>query len=661
MRRFVPIFHWLDVAALGTLALTAVVLCVPVFQSGWLTYIDNPAHVAEIQSLAGEGWCGWSPIAFAGLSLDALHSPLLWRGLALLVHLGAPIHALYAACIGLAVLAPALALFAVARRRTGTLPAVFLAWLLLIQRPSIVGVSSATGGMWTFYLASAALILLADRLARADTSRRNSAAIAALLGLIGLTHLFVLVAAVLLLGVAFVALLLRKLAASTPSAPTSLRVRRDVLAGCAALAIATPYWLPVLAASGGGFRAPQNLQFTSILRLLVLPTDVIDVYNGASWFSATSALPYGLESVPLIALLAWGLVGAFFAWRDKSDDLPLVGALFAVVIAGLVCAAKPLHLTLLGPLSWRFLYFVRLGCALAALVTLQRYSGRLTANLRRVAAVSLGFALMASSAFLWGKPLAAQVPQVDSDEMRDVETLWHWLAAHKLPGDRGRVFVQDTFMTGLTDAQLVRSHILALTFAHTGIEPLGPLYGIVPSTTAKFTRSEFGKLFGLRPDPATLSPALLRRRLAQFDVTRIVTAAVEAEACVVSAGVATEEQRIGRFVVFHVHPEPPGADTPVRAHEPTPGELELAVSATAQAPVTLSHAFHPFWEIARGPEQAFLAADDTGLLTIRGLPAGKYDLVLQYRHPAGTWAVSAAGWLAVWVLARVRRPRESVG
>jgi len=147
-----------DAGVVATLAATALVIGLPILTGGWLTYFDNPAHLAEIHSLAGEGASGWSRIGFCGLSLDTLHSPLWWRSLAVLAKWGAPLEMLYAAltCVGLA--APAIALYAVARRRCPRLPAAALAYLLLIQRPALVGTSSATGGMWTFYLACAALI-----------------------------------------------------------------------------------------------------------------------------------------------------------------------------------------------------------------------------------------------------------------------------------------------------------------------------------------------------------------------------------------------------------------------------------------------------------------------------------------------------------------------
>jgi hypothetical protein len=72
-----------------------------------------------------------------------------------------------------------------------------LAYLLLIQFPSNVGIASALGGMWTFYIAAALLVLLLDVLSREHRDLREMVKISALAALIILSHTFFLVVLVI--------------------------------------------------------------------------------------------------------------------------------------------------------------------------------------------------------------------------------------------------------------------------------------------------------------------------------------------------------------------------------------------------------------------------------------------------------------------------------
>lgn len=622
-------------AALGAYAL---LLCLPIWQGGWLTYLDNPAHVAEIRSLAAEGWGGWSPFAFAGLSLDALHSPVIWRGLALLTRWGVPLGWTYPLCVTLGVAAPAWAMFTVARRQRSAEWALVVAWLVLIQRPSLVGTASATGGMWAFHLGIGGLILLSDRLTRPRSEGPQTAVIALLLGAIGLTHLFVLVAAALMVAVALV---LRQ-------------VPWRVVLGAGALgaAMASPYVIPVLAASGASFRPPQNLAWDQLAQLLVLPTDVIDLVTHSPWFSAESAVPWSLESVPMVALLAWGVVGAWRA-RTQGPRIAQLGAILAVVVIALLLLAHPLRLTFLGPVSWRFLAVVRVAAALAAAGALPVgvASAPATAKWRAASAVAV-----VASAWLWGAPLNREAPRTQDHEMKDVSALWTWLHAHPQP--RGRVYLQDTFMTPPYGEALVRSHVLTLTYAEAGVEALGPMYGIIPSATANHTVSELGQLFGAPVSLLAHDPDRLRRQMQTFDVTRLVTASPRAEAAVTATGLLTPVTRIGRFAVSDgpsTWPQLPGDPMPpVRADTLSPQVLEATVSPDNEGTATLSHAFHPFWRVVRGPPGTTLEPSRHGLITLR-LPPGTHAVSLRYEPPAGLWWVSLlglAGALALWKRSR---------
>ena len=620
-----------DAVVVLVLLATAFVVELPIFAGGWLTYFDNPAHIAEYHALAGEGASGWTNIAFAGISLDTLHSPVLWHVLSSLsgTSLLGTVYALFTA-LGLA--APAIAIYLVARRRAAWPWAALLAYVVLIQHSSIVGTASASGGMWPFYLASGAWILLADRLARDSTAPRDRAAIAALLAFIGLVHLYVLEAAVLLVVVH----------AAWTVATRRDRLRallgRDAIACLLALAASAIYWLPV-AVGAPGFPAPQNLSPELLGKLLVLPTDTIDLLSNRM---TTSSLPGYVELVPILALLAAGVAGARHV-RRAGDRLPGYGVAVALAVIGALLLADPLQTHALGPNSWRFLYFVRLGAALAAIPWL----ATLPEPHRRAAVVAA--VPIVASGWLWGAPLAADVPADDSAAMTDVRGLWTWLRDH---GDGHRVYVQDTFAAPPLDSPLVRSHVLALTLHETGSEPLGAYYGIIPSTTVRYLGSEFGALFGTRIDYQRIPPgAPIHSPLASWNATRLVTSTPEDSAGLARAG-WHELARSGRFTVFAE--AQPGPLLPMGTRDRS-GVLALDVDGDTP----LAVAYHAFWTIEDGPPGAHLVQGDHGRLAIVGVPPGAHHVVLAYKPPR-VWPISAVGWLGIVAMTLVgaRRRQE---
>jgi hypothetical protein len=623
-----------DALVVLVLVATAFVIGAPILGGGAWTYFDNPPHLAELHSLAHEGAGGWSNVGFAGLSLDTLHSPMLWRALALLdgTPLLVPVYASLL-CLGLA--APAVAIYWVARRRIAWPWAAALAYVVLIQRPALVGSASATGGMWTFFLASGAWVMLADGIARPSHGARDRVAIAALLGFIGLVHLFVLEAAVLLFAVHAAWTLVRPRGAR----PTLRALAgRDISACALAAAASAAYWLLVaLGADAADFGTPQNLPPTMLLKLLVAPTDLIDQVMHVPM---SSALPLSLESIPMVLLLAAGAAGAALCRRGDRDPLPAYGAVAAAVVLGALLLARPLDLHILGPVSWRFSYFVRLGAALAALPVLARLP---VPRVRRpLAAITAALAL--ASGLLWGAPLRDDIPDVDGPEMDDVRALWRWLGDHR---DGHRVYIQDTFMAEPRTLSLAHSHVLALTWYETGVEPIGPYYGVVPSRTASSTASQFGLLFA-GPRAEVLAEAPLSR----WDASVLIASTPTVADALTKYG-WTLVDRIGRFSIWRQPPGPPPATAGVRE-----GTQRIAFELDADAVVACS--YHWFLRIVDAPPGARLALGDFGRLAIVGLPPGHHRVVVEYAPPR-VWPVSVAAWLGLAALAMVayRRPRSA--
>jgi hypothetical protein len=633
------------------LALCAALLSWPICTDGWLTYLDNPSHLAEIASLAGEGACGWSPIAFAGLSLDALHSPLLWRGMALATRAGLPLRLLYPLVLYAGLLAPAAAVFVVAKRRMPLLPAFALAWLLLIQRPALVGTASATGGMWAFTLACGILVLFADALVAPASGRRQAAILAGLLGLIGLLHLFVLVAACMLW---LLAAALQVWAERRRALP---RLSAYALAAALALLLSAPYWFPVLSEDF----TPKRQLFPPLALLLhfVWPVDAIDTGIRSRVFTGSATLPLELDALPMVTLLAAGLLGGIAAWRRRGgDSLARIAWVFGLAVTFLVVLSKPLDLRLLGPLPWRFIYLARIGMALAAIglsVKGPAASPAVASGRGRLRTASL-LLTMALSGLFWGWPLVRHVPKADGREMAEVRALWQWLRAHPTPG---RVYLQDTFMAAPVEAGLARSHVLALSHQETGQDTLAPHYGMIPSATRRALVSEFGSLFGARPSHAPAAQAQLLERVRRFAVGRVVTATASSSAMLERTGGFQKQEQLGRFTVYDVKAAalPPGPTS-----VPAPGVLLATVVGPGRA--TLTHAFHRFWRLAEAPAGARLTFDDVGLMKVDDLPPGRWLLRLEYAPPRAPWLLCLAGLVALVMLGRRRaagpqRPRAA--
>ena len=94
-----------------------------------------------------------------------------------------------------------------------------------------------------------------------------------------------------------------------------------------------------------------------------------------------------LEAVPPVVLVVLGILGLrVYRRRESPSRLPLYGFLLAIVLIVLLLIVGILTgfgypVTWLGHVSWRLLYFVRIGFVLSALPLLTEYGPRLGALL----------------------------------------------------------------------------------------------------------------------------------------------------------------------------------------------------------------------------------------------------------------------------------------
>jgi hypothetical protein len=446
-----------DLFAIGALLVASLILIAPVLGRGIVAYMDNPCHLAEVHSLAramgGEGVWGWCDDAFCGFPLITFQSPLWYGLLGLVAYLGIAPLAPYTLLVWLGFVAPALALYRVARRSLEPFAAGLLAFLLLIQPPALGGIESAPGGMWPWHLGLAGVILLCGQLAAPVRGGRHVARVAVLVGLIGLTHLMALAAA----GFLFAANAFLRLASRG-----GRDLARDTAGVLLGLVASAGFWLTfVMGADGwGALRPDESPAF--LLGLLALPWNVLT--------RRPESLLFYTDAIPMLTALLlglWACVHAVRGWRSTAPEMA-VGARGGALALLVLLAVPLMPVDALGPLGWRFVHVARIGLLMAAVPLVAMWVARWnpSRNLRAGVAV-----LAVVSCVWWGRPLAQRVPSPDAPAMAMVENLWAWLADNA-PRDGSRVIVQDTF-DARPSSPLYSGHVMALTGVRAGVPPAG--------------------------------------------------------------------------------------------------------------------------------------------------------------------------------------------
>ena len=621
-------------AGTGFLLALALVAGWPVLAGG-LWYLDNPAHLAELLERTRPSWRGWSELAFCGFPLGQWHSPLAYGALAGWVRLGISPEFAYGFALWAAFSFPALVLFAAARKRIGDARAALVAAILLLQPSAAVGIESAWGGMWTFYLAAGGLLWLMQRW---SSERSGVAGDAALIGAIGLIHLFALALVPLLAGLRIAFFRRRKTVAA-------------VLGACAFGALASAaYWLPPLLAGTGRGWEPQNLPPLRLLWALAAPADLQNL-TGAAAIDWKEILAPGTLSI--WALLVLGIAGGLrsaAAGTTRSARLGLAFAL-AVLFVLLLLPMLPSGLARIwGPVSWRMLYGVRLGLAWSAVAAL-RAGGEPAAPVHAGKAAAIACLLLA-----WGGWIAAPLREAVQDPggmaKREIRALWTAIRASTDPNDRGRIYMQDTYRNPDLPTGLARnSHVLAYTAAETGVRQLGAYYGMAPVETAQWTSGEFGRLCGVAvDDPEAIAKVM--ERLRRGNCTRLAVVSHDwAEKLARQPGCILECRSDG-FALFRIEGSGDGVEAvagsvQATAQFPNPGEIRIeTVSPDAGGGIRISQAWHPDWTMEACGE-ARLEPDDTGLMCVANLPAGENVICLRYSPPSPPTWLSWGGWLGL--------------
>ena len=623
-------------AGAGFLLLLSALAGWPVLSGGGLWYLDNPAHLAETVERAQPGWQGWSDLAFCGFPLGQWHSPLAYGALARAVQWGAPLASAYAAALWAACLFPPLMLFFGARSRLGTPRAALLAAILLLQPPALVGIESAWGGMWTFYLAAGALLVLMQRW---SADRGSLTGDAAWIGFIGLTHLFVF---------AMVALLAAMRMLFSFRAKTAWRV----FGACALGALAAAaFWLPAGWAQAGADWIPQNLPAGRLLWALAVPSN-LQILTSAAQIDWREALQPGL--LPMLALVGLGITGGFRRTASTKSPSHRFGLSFALALLTVLLLLPVLPAGLdriCGPVSWRLLYLVRLGLAWSAVGALAPANAAPTANKAAAGRWALAGLLILALGWTLAAPLRRAVRDPGQETRREIHKLWDAIRTTSIPTDAGRIYLQDTYQNPASPDGLARnSHVLAFTAAATGARQVGAYYGMAPQPTAEWTSAEFGRLCGVAPgDPDAIATVLERLRRAHC--SRLVTASPFWTGMLEQQPGVAKQYESEWFTLFRLEsPEPPVQTTQIH-----PGEAIVVLTTTHPEDLPLlAQSWHPDWELD-APRDARLVPDDSGLCRVEDLPPGVHTLHLRYQPPSWPRWISWVVWTGLaWPSGRKR-------
>jgi hypothetical protein len=619
---------------------TAVVVAWPILTGAYLTYIDNPVHIAEISELAQPDFNGWSELGFAGLPLDTLHSPLFYPLLALLMRVGVPLAVTYRACLLMGLLAPSAALYVVARRRVGVLAGLFISYLVLVQPSTLWGIGSPLAGMWTSGIATGLVVLLLDLLARPVLSPRQHLTASLLLAVAVLTHLFVLP---LIAIIAVITTLMHRRAGALTRRELRFRVAGWVIAALAS----AKYWFTMMWVSEVSAAQHSAFRPEDILTRLFLPCEPLYLLDAR----IAEGIRYDLyltDTLPSILVIVLGVV-AFIRRRHAEDRLYAAAFYVGATILGCLLVNRYTPLAFLGPVSWRLIDSARLAFAIAAIGAfdtpwMERFGAR------ALAGATIAFPLLG---LWWSLPLRRDNPPSVAEEVRQVEDLWSWLAANAKK-EWGRLYLQDAFGWNWNDGGLAQSHFLVLTKKHVGLPQVGTYYGVVPYKL-RWTLSEFNSLFTTR-NP---SKEWVLEAMEKTNAGAIVTSDSAMAELVENTGAFERLHRTSHYTVFRLKD---GEDKPISELAPSnhvsdvsarPGDIRLKVrSEYSRSRILAKVAYHPFWRL-EGPQGSWLRESPEGFLVVDNLPEGESSLHFWYEPSRIPGAISSVGWFfeAAWALA----------
>ena len=624
------------------LLLCAIISSWPLWSGRWQRYMDNPVHLSEILELAAEN--SWSELAFCGMPLTTLHSPL-WYGIAAqLVRIGVPADTLYVFLLITGFVTPALSLYIVGRRRNRAWQGLLAGWLWLMLPFHISGFASALAGMWTFHLGCGGLILLADAL---TDKKMRPLRVGMILAVIGLTHIFTLVAAVLLI-------ILHWVMIAVQDDNKTMLIKYVGICAVAALA-SMPYWAPILIATDVNAAGQQTLTPPRLFLRIIAPTEMLSLILRKNPIEAVRFDLYLIDALPSIAL--W--IMAIVSFRKSRNSLAVLSIMFSTLILLALLLAPLFHNPLLGPVSWRYVSFIYVGLALCTL-QIQLPQNYLQSKTRIAVIATM---LVFFSAVL-GLPLRDKQISAVRTDLADLKATWQWLEKNSDPS-WGRLYVQDTY-TGRLNHSLGVSHIAILTHQYSGLPQIGSYYGVNPYPTGKWTNGEFKKLFGNH----TLNIDELNGRSSAAASGAILLSHPKWKKLLDTHPHYQQHFEQGRFSVWvrndassfvrWAHPTDYPLSIQITQKRPDSFEVSIDTETTSWLALT-SIAYHPWWKPNSDTDEIKIKEGPMGLMLLQGSSPGSHRFSLEWQAPRWPVIFGISGWLGMLLLALRNRLQNSGG
>ncbi len=312
------------------------------FLPGFPVYRDNPPHLASavsyIKSIqqGGSFLDGWSMSHCGGYPL-LLYYPKtgFWWIAAAYFFFGLSAILSYKLLLLLSILLPVLGVFVLLRRDTIALAAFFGAFLFLMQNNLI---HYALSGMWSNALATGVLFLFGAALFGFTEKPTYKRAIAAglLLGLLTLTHLYIMIGGLILWGSVFVTLLV--------SSDANRRVRSLLLLAVPPIGFLVSYLYIYPFAKASGWLTPA----TGDLPLLSAGTVLGNLFWKGDFFSHGKGAVVAIQTLGNAAIILgvlFALLGILYAFdgqkkekafRARAASMLLFVGLSSLVASGII-------------------------------------------------------------------------------------------------------------------------------------------------------------------------------------------------------------------------------------------------------------------------------------------------------------------------------------
>ncbi|MFC1667376.1 6-pyruvoyl-tetrahydropterin synthase-related protein [Candidatus Omnitrophota bacterium] len=611
-----------------TIILFSILIFYPIFQSGYLVYIDNPHNYSEMEFLAKNllpnyGWInGWSMQSYLGYPI-LLYRPQVGYFLAIVLSaiFGLSLLISYKFMILVSMAFLGCSMYTLVAHRFGRMAGLCASFVLMLQKD--IYYDKIMGGIWNNYLSIGLLLIffhLLDKYYDSLTIKKR-VALGLLFGLIILSHLYTGIFAILLFLI--YCLIFNK-----------KDFVKNALIPSIGLAMAFFYIYPFIE-TGYYFRKltvlPKPLFYSIALGLKGL----LGGFDRKAFF---------LVNLPLVMRDLFGIAGILFflRWRfkDSREGRFLIAAGLLIVTA-LILHTNVLflipfwkHVPFVSDLqSHRFLVYAHIGFFIFSGYGVSIFFSKLGKR-RKVVLFSLILLFLAS--FVAHKYAYINVGTKTFEQLpdsKDLRALWSWVSDN-VDSSKTRIVYQST-VGNVDDAVLGMSDLVALAHFYSKVPQIGGFSGATPYPTEKINRTDKKTLFG--DSIFNLDDKGIAVWMKRVNAEYMVSCEENLERKLLHSENFYHERGFGRFNVFRLKNFTPawvdfkdrGTNFRLVRFENRLLEMDIQNKNSSNlAKVKVS--FHPYWKAYLNGKPVFLESDELGLMKIPLRETGDLKLKLYY-------------------------------